>query len=334
LTPAIKGYRIEADLQFEDQKERNTGFLSLIHAFQVLHGAFLPSKTNLMRPAEETGHTHCKQLVKPPVGGVQHSLTVLLEFHTMRKILALSAAVASAFAMNVAHSATILIDSFNFPTTGANQFIKADSTGMTATTTVGGLGGTAQVNPSSAADGSYAITRDLFVNCISGAGSSGNPCVNASAASAQGLGYLEINTRNNMTASAAVTWTLPPNATLVSPSSYFFQIISNTTGAPGNIPTTVDFIFTGTGSNVGNNFNLSNQNFGSVAGVPAAFALGVSDVNALKGGGQLQMLLSSTGTGWSISLDQFALFTPEPTSLALVGLALLGAGVVSRRRKA
>jgi hypothetical protein len=37
---------------------------------------------------------------------------------------------------------------------------------------------------------------------------------------------------------------------------------------------------------------------------------------------------------WDLSLDSFGVTIPEPTSIALVGLALLGAGVASRRRQA
>ena len=38
--------------------------------------------------------------------------------------------------------------------------------------------------------------------------------------------------------------------------------------------------------------------------------------------------------GWDISIDEIGFIIPEPTSLALAGLALLGAGLASRRRKA
>ena len=243
----------------------------------------------------------------------------------MRKLLPLLIALGAA---SGAQANTILIDSFNFPFVGGDQFVKANNV-------VNGTQTSVTVDPSMAADFSYATARTLQVTCTQGTtGTDGSPCISAAAASGQGSGALEINTRNNFKGTSTVTWILPANNALVFPASYFFQILSNTTGAPGNVPTNVDFKFNGlSDGNASNDFDLVNQNFGSVAGVPATFALGASDVNKLKGGGTLQMILSSTGTGWSISLDQFALSTPEPSALALVGLALLGAGVASRRRK-
>jgi hypothetical protein len=53
----------------------------------------------------------------------------------------------------------------------------------------------------------------------------------------------------------------------------------------------------------------------------------------LNAGGTLTMTVDGDN-GWDLSLDSFGLTLPEPTSLGLVGLALLGAGVASRRRQA
>ena len=279
------------------------------------------------RDPAETWHALCELIDMPPEGGVLHRPTSLREFHTMRKLLPLLIALGAA---SGAQANTILIDSFNFPFVGGDQFVKANNV-------VNGTQTSVTVDPSMAADFSYATARTLAVTCLDDSGATGTnslPCISAAAASGQGAGRLEVNTRNNFKATSTITWILPANNALVFPASYFFQIISNNTGSPGSVPTNVDFKFNGlSDGNVSNDFDLVNQNFGSVAGVPATFALGASDVNKLKGGGTLQMILSSTGTGWSISLDQFALSTPEPSALALVGLALLGAGVASRRRK-
>jgi hypothetical protein len=37
---------------------------------------------------------------------------------------------------------------------------------------------------------------------------------------------------------------------------------------------------------------------------------------------------------WDFAIDSFGFQIPEPATLALTGLALIGAGVASRRRKA
>ena len=64
-----------------------------------------------------------------------------------------------------------------------------------------------------------------------------------------------------------------------------------------------------------------------------SFALSAAQTALLSAGGMLDMTITGSNS-YDISFDTLSLVIPEPTSLALVGLALLGAGVVSRRRKA
>ena len=259
----------------------------------------------------------------------------------MRKLLPLAVALSATFAMTGAHADVILIDSFNGPyAPPTEQYIQENTAAS-----VGTYLSSSTFNPSLTGGGdmSYATSRTLAVDCTVGTGSAVAPCVAGFAGIAQsggagpnGNNNLEFDVRNNMKAATRVTWILPPNPNLVSPSSFFFQIISNTTGSPGNTPTNIDFRFNGLSdgnATPGNDFDLINQDFGSVAGVPATFALTPAQVNSLKVGGTLVADLTNPGAGWSIQLDQFGLFTPEPTSLALAGLALVGAGLASRRRK-
>ena len=68
-------------------------------------------------------------------------------------------------------------------------------------------------------------------------------------------------------------------------------------------------------------------NVGLAVGLSAAEQLNLSN------GGILTLRFVGEA-GWDMAIDSFGFQIPEPTSLALVGLALLGAGVATRRRKA
>jgi hypothetical protein len=56
-------------------------------------------------------------------------------------------------------------------------------------------------------------------------------------------------------------------------------------------------------------------------------------VTSLLAGGTLTATFSGL-PAYDITIDNFGLALPEPTSLALVGLALVGAGIATRRRGA
>jgi hypothetical protein len=225
---------------------------------------------------------------------------------------------ASALFAAAAHADVILIDDFNQP-----GLVRIDDT------TVGGpvvsTGLQVLTTPN------MATTREVQVNLTENNSLSGDIFATTGGGA---LGRLNISTTTGDNGVATVKWTIPATP-IGNPASYSFAVIasalgSTTAGASNNL---VGFDFLG-GSG---NFNIPALGIGAYAfALPAStvnFALTPAEAVALSGGGTLTMTLSG-GQGWNLTLDQFAITVPEPTSLALVGLALVGAGIASRRRSA
>lgn len=139
-------------------------------------------------------------------------------------------------------------------------------------------------------------------------------------------GVLTVNNDAGVDSDAKVTWAIAPFALPPGPASLFFQVIFSNLGTP-SVPIDLSFNFTG-GSNWSKLAAIpSGVNF------PVSFALNGAEAAAIAGGGTLTVELTGS-PAWEITLDSFGLEIPEPASLALAGLALIGAGVASRRRKA
>jgi hypothetical protein len=233
----------------------------------------------------------------------------------MRKFTALLAALGAAFAVGNANALVILVDDFDAP-----YALVADSTGADGTVATGAVQSLAYA-PSKLA------THRTLSHQVMTAGVSGNTGT-LSSVSVGGLpnfpvGSLQMANASGVDSEVKVSWTLSPVA-LSGPVSFAFKVIESNQGTPTSM-NTLDFTLNGSA--------LASVALGNVSNTDFFFSLNAAQVASLAGGGALVMTVNGT-PGWDLTLDSFGLQVPEPTSLALVGLAMVGAGVASRRRKA
>jgi MYXO-CTERM domain-containing protein len=107
------------------------------------------------------------------------------------------------------------------------------------------------------------------------------------------------------------------------PVSFFFNVVGSDA-----VPVTISYALNGGGfTNVATFSQVVPPN------VPFAVPLTAAQQAALTGGGTLELHFSGDA-GWDFAIDSFGFQVSEPASLALAGLALLGAGAATRRRKA
>jgi hypothetical protein len=244
----------------------------------------------------------------------------------MRKILALTAAIGAAFAMSNANAIVFVVDNFD----GPDMFV-ADTTINGVGVSVGPVG---PVNPP-ANTLSRTVTHDFIAGANAG-GTQSNVTVGSQTFPA---GALTVANSANRDSQVTIAWTIPAG------------FIPNSASGPASLA--FDLLF----SDLGVNFKLfyngvlfSSQAFPAYDGVsgppdvpggplgPLAvnFALTAAQQNTISAGAGTQelKLVIDGPAAWDLTLDSFGLRIPEPATLALVGLALAGAGVASRRRKA
>jgi hypothetical protein len=148
-------------------------------------------------------------------------------------------------------------------------------------------------------------------------------------------GFLVASNDAGVNSVLTVDWTIGAFAPPVGAVNFLFNVLFSNLGTlpgGGTAPTQLAFSFDADAGPAGD-FAFS-QFLGQVGvgGSQAVFALTAPQAASLAGGGKLTMVGSSAAPAWEFVLDTFEL-VPEPASLALVGLGLLGAGMSSRRRK-
>ena len=229
---------------------------------------------------------------------------LVLESYMKRTLLAIAALAATTLA--TAAPVVITIDNFNSPNVGP---VSAP------------LGGTSTNTDA---------IRTWSISTIAGP-ADGNGATLTIGSGTFPVGLLEVANASGRDSEVKVSYVLPAAVLAALPAnainvSFFLQVVQS----DGN-PT--DLAFTLGGAPLAN-FAIAPNTINQ--GV--TFGLSAAQLVTLSAGGTLGLTLNGA-TGWDLTLDQFGFSyevpvvrVPEPTSLALVGLALAAAGAVSRRK--
>jgi hypothetical protein len=243
----------------------------------------------------------------------------------MRKFAAILATAGAAFAVGNANAVFLSVDNFNSP----NIYMHDDQLGA-------GINMFAGPNIASQVGigASYSdATRTIVHNWIKPDDGSIDNLLGGGSNVRIGTqafpnGSLAMNNVSGFNSVVDVTWTLADGfVPSTGPVSFFFAVV-NSDAVVKNLSYSING---GAVTNIGT-YNTSIV----VPGIdPFAVALTASDQAALSAAGPKSFTLRvSGGEGWDFAIDSFGFQIPEPATLALVGLALVGAGVASRRRKA
>jgi hypothetical protein len=233
----------------------------------------------------------------------------------MFKLKTLAAAAALAAMAGASQAVVLVVDDFNSPPAFQQVFDPQGGDLVAAT------GPTIATSP-----GNVATDRTMTHLMIVPAGANPNGVFSSMFVGTNSIpaGALAMNNGSTVDSTATVSWTLSPIPALAGPVSLFFRVVQSNQGAGGEL-NVMDFALNGN--------PLALVSVGNAANLDVYFPLNQTQTDALKLGGNLTMTVNG-GEDWDLSLDSFGLSIPEPASLALAGLALIGAGVASRRRKA
>jgi PEP-CTERM motif len=253
--------------------------------------------------------------------------TFFFEGFIMKRFFATAAAAAALFAASNAHAVFLSVDEFTSP-----NLTLWDSSAAPGTIAMSGnINGGATV----ALGGAYVDPiRTITHNWTADLGGNGqNPNGGKSRVTmgndASPTGALTMSNVNNSDSIVDIRYNLAAGfvPAVGTPVSFFFLVVGS--------DTVNKFLSFSTDS--GATFN-SIGSFNTQVDFPSQVAFTVPLTNAQQATlnlGVLDFVLRISGdSGWDFSIDSFGFQVPEPTSLALVGLALLGAGVATRRRKA
>ncbi len=233
----------------------------------------------------------------------------------MRRFSAIAAAVVTTFAVGASNAAVVVVDDFNNPAASASV---SDATGNAG----GGVTGAAMATSSGNLATSRTISHEMLTD---GDNSSGAfSFVRVGTGGNIPAGSLVMNNGSTVDSKATVSWTLGAMPALGSSVSFFFKVLESNIGFPSE-NNVLTFTLDGAA--------LTSVNIGQSGNLDLFVGLNAAQIASLSGGGVLMMTAEGT-PGWDLALDSFALQIPEPASLALVGLGLLGAGFASRRRQA
>lgn len=231
----------------------------------------------------------------------------------MRRLTSIAAAIGAVFAVGSAQALVIQIDDFNTPFSSVFDTVGGDLVAASAANAVGAG------NLATARTISNLVTTAATSNLSGGLSAIGTgPSPNFFPAA------LNVSNASGINSINQVDWTLPASVIPAGPASFSFSVVFADNGAAGN--TTLSFTI---GATPLTTILIPN----TLVATDYSFALSAVQTALLAAGGLLNMTVTGSNS-YDISFDTISLVIPEPTSLALVGLALLGAGVVSRRRKA
>jgi hypothetical protein len=227
----------------------------------------------------------------------------------------LVAALAAFFAISSASATTVLIDGFDY-----QPFTISSPNTIGPTTTTG-------LAPLSGPLAGIAIDRTVTLSTTRiGNGPSPSATVDVTDPTTTVYSY---SSGAGWNGTSTISWTIPVNSFVPGsgPVSLYFDTVISNSGNPFT-PDSNKVVFSG--SALG---GVAINSFLPVTGGLTQYALNSAQVTSLLAGGTLTATFSGL-PAYDITIDNFGLALPEPTSLALVGLALVGAGIATRRRGA